>query len=236
MPQRHAVRLIFCLAFGLLVSIVAAAQTAAAPGAASTATAPAATSGIVSWPPAPDPDAQQAQQAAKPQAAKPAQPSLQDLGISPAAAAPNPQEQARLDRRSHMLQIHQRLGLITGVAMLATVITAGGAKQRHGTPGGRALHATLGGVTTGLYAATAYYAIAAPKIHGVKTRGPIRAHKFLAWVHGTGMVLTPILGSIAYAQINRGERVHGIARYHGVVAITTVTAYAAAIASVSIKF
>jgi hypothetical protein len=50
------------------------------------------------------------------------------------------------------------------------------------------------------------------------------------------MILTPILGAIAYSQLSNGERVHGIAKYHSWVAWTTVGAYGAAIASVSIKF
>ncbi|MGH9773288.1 MAG: hypothetical protein ACRD4Q_16590, partial [Candidatus Acidiferrales bacterium] len=63
----------------------------------------------------------------------------------------------------------------------------------------------------------------------------IRLHKALAWIHGPGMILTPILGSIAFSQLSRGERVHGIARYHSVVAYTTAIAYGAALLSVSIK-
>jgi hypothetical protein len=42
-----------------------------------------------------------------------AQPSLGDLGFTPEQSQSNPQEQARLDKRSHMLKTHQRLGLIT---------------------------------------------------------------------------------------------------------------------------
>jgi hypothetical protein len=40
-------------------------------------------------------------------------PSLEDLGISPAQTQGSVQDQARLDKRTHMLKIHQRLGLIT---------------------------------------------------------------------------------------------------------------------------
>jgi hypothetical protein len=83
---------------------------------------------------------------------------------------------------------------------------------------------------------SAYYAIRAPKIPGTETRGPIRLHKALAWIHGPGMILTPILGAIAFDQRSRGEKVHGIASAHGAVAIVTAAAYGAAILSVSIKF
>jgi len=64
----------------------------------------------------------------------------------------------------------------------------------------------------GLYCATAYFAIRAPKIAGTKTRGPIRLHKTLAWIHGPGMILTPILGEMAFAQKNSGETSMGSPR------------------------
>jgi hypothetical protein len=83
---------------------------------------------------------------------------------------------------------------------------------------------------------TAYYAIRAPSIRGTETRGPIRLHKALAWIHGPGMILTPILGAMAYNQKNNGQKVHGIAAAHGPVAIVTGAAFGAAVLSVSLKF
>jgi hypothetical protein len=50
------------------------------------------------------------------------------------------------------------------------------------------------------------------------------------------MILTPILGSLALAQRNRGEKVHGIASAHGAVAGVTAAAYGAAMLSVMIRF
>jgi hypothetical protein len=50
------------------------------------------------------------------------------------------------------------------------------------------------------------------------------------------MILTPILGAIAFDQKSKGEKVHGIASAHGPVAIVTVGAFAAALVSVSFKF
>ena len=166
-------------------------------------------------------------------------PSLSDLGFSPAQTQGNPQQQALLDRRSHMLKVHQRLGLITTGPLAATIITSLNAKGRRGTPGsptGRNVHTALGAVTAGMYFTTAYFAIRAPKVAGTKTHGPIRVHKALAWVHGTGMVLTPILGAIAYSQLSNGQRVHGIAKAHSAVAVVTGAAYGAALLSVSVKF
>ena len=58
---------------------------------------------------------------------------------------------------------------------------------------------------------SAYYAIRAPRIPGTETHGQIRVHKALAWIHGPGMILTPILGAMAFDQKSKGEKVHGIA-------------------------
>ena len=163
-------------------------------------------------------------------------PSLGDLGFTPDQMKGSPQDQARLDRRSHMLRTHQRLGLITLAPLVATLVTSSGAAGRHGTASGRELHAALGGVTAGLYLTTASFAVFAPKVPGTTVRGPIRLHRALAWIHGPGMILTPILGAIAYGQLNRGEKVHGVASMHSAVAAVTGVAYGLAILSVSIKF
>jgi hypothetical protein len=162
--------------------------------------------------------------------------SLGSLGFPQSQIQGNAQEQARLDRRTHMLKIHQKLGLITTAPMLATVITGTFAGGKVTSSTNRDLHVGLGSLTAGMYFTTAYFAIAAPKVKGTKTRGPIRLHKTLAWIHGPGMVLTPILGAMAYQQKSRGERVHGIAGLHGPVAIVTAAAYGLALMSVSIKF
>ena len=162
--------------------------------------------------------------------------SLQDLGFSSTQAQGSAQDQARLDKRSHMLKIHQRLGLIDTVPLLATVILGPGAGGKNTSSADRYAHLALGSVTGDLYFMSAWYAIRAPKIPGTQTRGPIRLHKALAWVHGPGMILTPILGAIAFEQKSRGEKVHVIASAHGAVAIITAAAYGASILSVSIKF
>jgi uncharacterized membrane protein len=134
-----------------------------------------------------------------------------------------------------MLQIHQRLGLITVALLAATVISGFFAGGKATSSASRYLHVALGSTTAALYYSSAYYAIFSPKIKGVKAEGPIRWHKALAWIHGPGMILTPILGAMAFAQRSKGERVHGIAHYHGQVAIVTAAAYGLAILSVSLK-
>lgn len=144
--------------------------------------------------------------------------------------------QALLDKRTHMLKIHQRMGLITAVPLLATLIASTGAGGKDTSSASRDLHVALGALTGDLYGITAYYAIRAPRIPGTETRGPIRFHKAMAWIHGPGMILTPILGAMAYSQKNNGEKVHGLAAAHGPVAIITAGAFGAALLSVSVKF
>jgi hypothetical protein len=163
-------------------------------------------------------------------------PSLSDLGLSPDQIQGNAREQALLDKRTHMLKIHQRMGLITTIPLIVTVATSLNAGGKSTSSASRDLHTALGGLTGDLYGITAYYAIRAPRVPGTETRGPIRFHKAMAWIHGPGMILTPILGVMAFDQKNKGEKVHGIASAHGPVAIVTAGAFGAALVSVSFKF
>lgn len=168
-------------------------------------------------------------------------PSLQDLGFPASQTQGSAQMQARLNERTHMLKVHQTLGLITAIPMAAALISGplAKAKGRNGqtirepTQTNLDFHMALGSLTTGLYWTTAYYAIFAPKIPGVKPKGAIRLHRDLEWVHGPGMILTPILGIMAYKQESAGEKVHGIASMHGTAAAVTAVAYGASIVAVS---
>ena len=67
-------------------------------------------------------------------------PSLSDLGLSPEQTRGNPQEQALLDKRTHMLKIHQRMGLITTVPLIATVVTSLNAGGKSEGTASRDLH------------------------------------------------------------------------------------------------
>jgi hypothetical protein len=167
---------------------------------------------------------------------------LQGLGFKPSQTQANAKLQARLNKRTHMLQIHQKLGLITLVPMAATVLVSPGAKQKHNRTTGAVtapsssgvdLHVALGSMTAVMYGATAYYAIAAPRIPGEKLTGAVKFHRDLAFIHAPGMVLMPILGGMALSQENKGEKVHGIASAHAAVAAITVSAYAASALVVS---
>jgi hypothetical protein len=166
----------------------------------------------------------------------PTPPSLGDLGIPTDQSQGSAADQARLDRRTHMLKMHQRYGLITLAPLIATIATSSLAGGRHPSATGRDIHGALGAVTGDMYFMTAYYALRAPMIPGTKPRGQIRLHKALAWVHGPGMILTPILGAMAFDQEYKGERVHGIAKIHSDVATVTYVALGLAVVSVSIKF
>jgi hypothetical protein len=163
-------------------------------------------------------------------------PSIQDLGFPADQTQGNAKEQALLDKRTHMLKIHQRLGLIAAIPLIAAVATSVGAGGRSTSNTDRTVHMVLGAAASDLYFTSAYFAIRAPRVPGTKTRGPIRVHKALAWVHGPGMILTPILGAMAYSQESKGQKVHGIAAAHGPVAIATAGAFGAALLSVSLKF
>jgi hypothetical protein len=171
----------------------------------------------------------------------PATPSLEDLGFSAQQTQGNAQLQAMLEKRTRMLKMHQRLGIVTAIPMAAAVITGpmAKAKGKNGevisepTTANLDLHAALGGATTALYFTTASFAIFAPRVPGTAKHGGIRWHEALAFVHGPGMVLTPILGVMAYNQENSGEKAHGIAAQHGTVAWITTAAYGASIVAIA---
>lgn len=163
-------------------------------------------------------------------------PSLGDLGLTPADTEGDAARQALFDRRTHMLKVHQRLGLITVIPVAIACITAAGAPPKHGdfsNTADRDLHVALGGTAVAMYALTASYAIRAPKVSNEHARGGVKWHKYLIYVHAPGMILTPILGAIAFNQINSGQKVHGIASAHGAVATATAISYGAAIVAVS---
>jgi hypothetical protein len=163
-------------------------------------------------------------------------PSLGDLGLTPADTEGDAKRQAILDRHTHMLKIHQRLGLITVIPVAAACISAIGAPPEHGQYGNttsRDIHVALGGTAVAMYALTASYAIRAPKVSNEPARGGVKWHKYLIYIHAPGMVLTPILGAMAFNQINSGQKVHGIASAHGAVAAVTAASYGAAILAVS---
>ena len=167
----------------------------------------------------------------------PAPPSLSDLGLTPDQTKADPDAQARLDRRTHMLKIHQKLGLLTTIPIAAACISSAGAtpdRNSYGNTTSRDVHVGIAGLAIGMYGATAYYAIRAPRIpDSGPARGGIKIHKYLIWIHAPGMILTPILGTMAFNDIAGGHKPGGIEQYHSAVALTTAIAYAGSIVAVS---
>jgi hypothetical protein len=151
---------------------------------------------------------------------------VDELGFGADATRVDPQRQKQLDLRSHMLRTHQQLGLWTAGAMALTFFTAGGSK---------ALHATYGAATTGLYFTTAFYAIHAPDVEGIPHTGATKWHRRLAFIHVPAMIATPILGALAKNQRDHGENVHGIAHLHPLVGTIAFTTFLASIVVVSIN-
>jgi len=167
----------------------------------------------------------------------PAPPSLSDLGLTPDQTKADPDAQARLDRRTQMLKIHQRLGLLTTIPIAAACFSGAGAvpdRNTYGDTTSRDVHVGIAAAAIGMYAATAFYAIRAPRIpDSGPARGGIKIHKYLIWIHAPGMILTPILGTMAFNDIANGHKPGGIEQYHQEVAVTTAVAYAASIIAVS---
>jgi hypothetical protein len=229
----------------LVVPAVGRAQSAPDPDTAVASSS----SSLADLPSAPEPQQQQApqqqqqpgQQPQTDQNKPPAAPNLGDLGFSTQQTQADPKLQALLDRRTHMLKVHQKLGLITLAPMAAALITGpmAKAKGKNGqtitepTNANLDTHFALGALTGAMYAATAFYAIEAPRIPGSHHRGPIKVHEALAWVHGPGMIATGVLGIMAWKQESSGEKVHGIASEHGTVAAITAVAYATSMVAVS---
>ena len=216
---------------GLLT--VAVCASCCRPGLSQSAT-PALVTRTIDLPSAPTPQAQQPTQQQAPQTTAP---SLSDLGLSPEQTRADLDAQHRLDRRTHDLKVHQTLGLLTLAPITAACLTSALAPadpRRSNNETGRDIHVALGSLSVAMNSATAWYAIKAPRIPGQgPTKGGIKLHKYLVAVHAPGMVLTPILGAMAYNQAANGQRVSGIASAHGAVALITAGAYAASIVAVS---
>ena len=226
----HALSIIACASFALC-ALPAESQSVSKAGISGpTATA------LLSLPDAPQPQQQQNEKKPATPPASSSAPSLDDLGISATQVHGDDRTQALLDKRTHMLKVHTRLGLITAVPILAACISGAGATPDRGTYGSttsRDVHVGIAGLAVGMYGLTAYYAAAAPRIGHEPARGGIKIHKYLVYVHAPGMILTPILGAMAFNQINSGHQVHGIASAHQAVAVTTALAYGASILAVS---
>jgi len=78
-----------------------------------------------------------------------------------------------------MLKVHQELGLYTLIPIAGACISSAWATPEHHTytsTTSRDVHVAISGVAIGMYGATAYYAIRAPRVADGPTRGGIKIH------------------------------------------------------------
>jgi hypothetical protein len=145
---------------------------------------------------------------------------LRQLGFSDEEIKPDREAQKLLEKRSSMLQTHQYLAFGTFALLTASLLTPESNID---------LHKILGLTTAAAYGTTAYFSIFAPTPPGFKASGGTVWHKRLAWVHGIGMIVTPILGMIRYNQKEKGRAISGLGKLHPVSAITTYAAFTVAL-------
>ncbi|MGZ3693398.1 MAG: hypothetical protein ACXWQO_04350 [Bdellovibrionota bacterium] len=155
---------------------------------------------------------------------------LKDLGFSSEATKPDEARQALLDTRTHKLKTHEVLGPITWALMTATVLTANEGRVT-------TAHKVLGLTTAASYFTAAYFSLTAPEDpQAGEEKTNLKIHKALAWVHFPLMIATPIVGLIAQKQLNKGERLHGIADHKGDLGTATYVAFSAAFAVMIFDF
>jgi hypothetical protein len=128
--------------------------------------------------------------------------------------------------RRAMLTMHQIGGFTTLAAMIATAYC--GQMIINGHEGYKEPKETLAGVTVTLYFATASLALLSPP-PAIRRPGfsSISLHKALAWGHFTGMIITPLLGTMI--EDNRKLRV-----FHQVSGYATTALFAGAMITVTL--
>jgi hypothetical protein len=159
-------------------------------------------------------------------------------------------------RRASLLRTHRAFALAAWSTLLVTEIfgtiqavnqdTWFGRGNCAGAPGAfgchqssliTGLHETMAFVTVGLYTTAAAVAIAAPDPENASegagaAPSTLRLHKAMAWVHGVGMILLPILGVASVApqifgvssDAGRADFTRAIRSAHAIVGYTTFAA------------
>jgi hypothetical protein len=150
--------------------------------------------------------------------------------IRSAASLPLTEEnrEKEMKWRRTLLTTHQIMGLATLGAMVTTVVY-GQRILNENNFNLRGAHSTWAGITIGAYTATALLAFSTPP--PMVRRGEwstVSWHKALAWVHLTGMVLTPIVGSMIQ-HTGTLQSVHQVELFHQVSGYVTTAAFAGAI-------
>ncbi len=147
------------------------------------------------------------------------------LGPMGIAAPLTPESRkSELSLRRTMLVAHQIGGFVTLWSMITAIYF--GQKIIDGDRGYVTNHKILVATTIASYSATGLLAVLSPPpMIRRDEASTITIHKTLAWIHFTGMVLTPILGSM----ISRRATDSQIAHFHQISAYTTATALAASL-------
>jgi hypothetical protein len=130
---------------------------------------------------------------------------------------------SELALRRTMLVAHETSGFVTLGLMLTTVYY--GQKVIDGNYSLRGTHIYLADATIATYSITGLLSLLSPppviRRNEIST---VSIHRALAWVHITGMILTPIIASLAQ---KRGASYDSVLRIHQVSAYITTTAFAA---------
>ncbi|WP_337044150.1 hypothetical protein [Emticicia sp. 17c] len=152
------------------------------------------------------------------------------IGIAPALTPENRAKELRVRRT--MFKIHQAVGLLTAAGMLAQGIlgaklyTAGGDNY---TRIRKAHEATALGINIA-YGTTALMAFTAPPaMLNRKGISNVKIHKYLSYIHLTGMITTNILAD------KIGDN-YKLKPYHRAAAFTTFGTYFAAMAILKFEF
>jgi hypothetical protein len=134
--------------------------------------------------------------------------------------------QKELQARRTMLSIHQ----ITGLATLGLMITADyyGQQVLNGKYNLSGTHKTFVLFTLGMYSITALLAVLSPPpmIRRSDEISTVTIHKYLAWLHFAGMILTPIIGKMIVK--HRALNIN-TAHFHQISAYITTAIFAASV-------
>ena len=141
---------------------------------------------------------------------------------------------ALIDERSRKLSLHQTMGHITAGLMVASFLTAIMAKNkqdksdRKNNKNPYSMHRSLSYLTAASYYYTGYLSLTAPKRRDFKDEHKRKIHKHLAYIHIPMMILTPILGTIAYNQQKNNGTIHGIGKLARPIMYLSLTSFLSA--------
>lgn len=156
---------------------------------------------------------------------------LRTIGLSSPLTAES--RKSELSLRRTMLTAHQVGGFVTFGLMVSACYF--GQRTLDGNRNLSTTHSTLVKFTIGTYFATALLSILSPPpLLRRNEGGTTSIHKFLAWIHFAGMILTPIIGGLVW----KTHRVPGsagvvtqndsAARFHQISAYATTAVFGAA--------